>query len=109
MLENHYMLFVGLFQVSLLFSRTSELQEVGNALLRTRNFKLFSVWWETAVPSPLSLGGQLKNFGMLKFKSGLSFLIFLQYALYSFFFFNKIFLTAKKTMDMFRLNLGLVF
>lgn len=57
MLENHYMLIVGPFQVSLLFSRTSELQEVGNALLRTRNVKLFSVWWETAVPSPLSLGG----------------------------------------------------
>lgn len=84
MLENHYMLIVGPFQVSLLFSGTSELQEVGNALLRMRNFKLFSVWWETAVSSPHSLGSQLKNFGVLKFKSGLSFLVFLQYALYSF-------------------------
>lgn len=61
MLENHYMLIVGPFQVSLLFSRTSELQEVGNTLLRTRNFKLFSVWWETAVASPLSLWGSTKK------------------------------------------------
>jgi len=35
MLENHYMFVVGPFQMSLLFSRTSELQEVGSAQFRS--------------------------------------------------------------------------
>lgn len=75
-LENHYVFAVGPFQMSLLFSRTSELQEVGsalfNALLQTRIFKFFFQQFL------LIFEGQLKDFGGLKFRNGLAFHVFLR-------------------------------
>lgn len=63
MLENPDMFIVGPFQISLLFGRISELQEVGSALFRSCCKKGISNSdrLEASVSYPPSLKGELKK------------------------------------------------